>query len=80
VAELFYSPIAGTLAGYMSYHFANAASGGSDKGAVLTIITPVTGVTAPGPGPSFGFVCGIVFSAGTTGNSASLTQFQLYQD
>ncbi len=80
VSELFYSPIAGTLAGYMSYHFANAASGGTDKGAVLTIITPVTGLAAQGPGSSFGFVCGIQFSAGTTGNSAKLTQFQLYQD
>jgi|ERR1035437_1883965 hypothetical protein len=81
VAELFYSPIAGTLAGYMSYHYANAASGGTDAGAVLTIITPVTGIAVAGPNtPAMGFVCGIVFSAGTTGNSASLTQFQIYQD
>jgi len=80
-SDLVYDSAAGTIGGFMNYQFVNQSGGGTDKSQVPVAITSVTGLTLLGPngGPGFGFVVGITFSAGTTGNSANLTEFKIVQ-
>jgi len=80
-AKLIYDASAGVIGGFMNYMFWNQASGGTDKSATDAAITAVTGLSSVGVngGPAFGFVVGISFSAGTSGNSANLFQFAIAQ-
>ena len=80
-ADLVYDAGAGVIGGFMNYQFYNQSGGGSDKTQVPIAITAVTGLSQNGPNgtPGFGFVVGITFSAGTTGNSASLYEFKIVQ-
>jgi len=80
-AKLVYDAGAGVIGGFMNYQFYNQTGGGTNSDATDAIITAVTGLTQNGPngGPGFGFVVGITFSAGTTGNSASLYEFKIVQ-
>lgn len=81
VGDLYFDPTSGTISGFQEYTYANASGGGSDKTQIWVALTSVTGVTAGGIyATQSGFVVGVTFSAGTTGNSASLTEFKIIQD
>lgn len=89
--DLYFDPSSGTLSGIQSWIHTAAASGsgGSNSGAPWAALTAVTGLSASSPSgtvgydgsqPGFGFVAGVTFSAGSTGNSASLYEFAIIQD
>jgi hypothetical protein len=75
-------PVSATIHGFMKYQYQQGAGGGTSAAVAEAGITEITGlVLANAQGAAgFGLVCGITFSAGTTGNSASLTEFKIVQD
>ena len=66
----------------MKYQFQSTATGVAASGAIEAQITEINGlVLANAQGNAgFGLVCGITFSAGNVGNSASLYEFKVVQD
>jgi len=77
-----YDPAAQSIYGQMTYQFQSQTSGATSSLGAWTAITVIQGVAPVGTPPASqqGFVCGVTFSAGTTGNSASLYEFKIVQD
>jgi hypothetical protein len=92
-AELYFEPLSGTLTGTYTWQITPKTGGGAAVTSTLAsnFLTPVQGLVAgtpPSPttgqitneylsNPGFGFVAGVTFSAGNTGNSASLFEFKI---
>jgi len=77
-----YDPAAQSIYGMMCYQFGSQTSGATSSGAAWAMITVIQGVAPVGTplASQQGFVVGVTFSAGTTGNSASLYEFKIVQD
>lgn len=87
--DLYFEPNSGTLSGYQTWQIVAKTGGGTAVTQVPVFITAIQGLVVSSPSgtvgndgsnPGFGFVCGVTFSAGSTGNSASLTEFKIIQD
>ena len=77
-----YDPAAQSIYGMSTYQFQSQTSGATSSLGVWTAITVIQGVAPVGTplASQQGFVVGVAFSAGTTGNSASLYEFKIVQD
>lgn len=93
--DLVFEPSSGTLSGVQTWQIVPKTGGGAPvvngtAAAPYSNITAVQGLLVGTPAatsfgnalsnPGFGFVAGVTFSAGSTGNSASLTEFKIVQD
>jgi hypothetical protein len=93
-ADCFFDPASGTLQSVKTWQIVAATGGGTtvvngSAAAPFSNTTAVQGLLASSPSgtvgndgsnPGFGFVAGVTFSAGSTGNSASLVEFKIVQD
>jgi len=90
MGDMYFDPNSGTLSGYQTYAIVQKTGGGAAVTQVPAYFTAVQGLLTGTPAatsfgnalsnPGFGFVAGVTFSAGSTGNSASLTEFKIVQD
>lgn len=89
-AELYFEPSSGTLSGTQEWQIVPKTGGGAAVTQLPAVITAVQGLLIGTPSaasfgtalsnPGFGFVAGVTFSAGSTGNSSSLYEFKIVQD
>lgn len=82
--DLFYDPIAGSLAGWMKYSYAATTAGtplALEAAENVTAVTVPTGMTSGNLyATQFGFVVGVTFGTSVADNTASLYEFKIVQD
>jgi hypothetical protein len=93
--DMYFEPSSGTLTVIQTWQITPKTGGGAavtngTAAAPYSVVTAVQGLLVGTPAatsfgnalsnPGFGFAAGVTFSAGSTGNSASLTEFKIVQD